>query len=150
MIETTVGRLMQVSKELKKLHHLQFLIDWLPSPPSPPCNELTAPPSQIDTFQTTPLPASNPTFMPIWNNLLKSDRVRPRSNFCPQNQVDLILAQLRNLAWIWICGWRQPEPKLKLSLSMTALIFPISMYSRPLPTSLLLLFCCCLVLRFFS
>ena len=47
MIE--IGWLMQVSKALKKLHHLQFLIDWLPPlainwPPLLP--------SQIDTFQT--------------------------------------------------------------------------------------------------
>ena len=54
---------------------------WLPTtPPFSGCNQLTAPPSQIDTFQTTPPePASNPTFMPIGNNLLKSDRVQPRT-----------------------------------------------------------------------
>ena len=90
---------------------------WLTAPPpSLPfsaCNQLTAPPSQIDTFQTTPPePASNPTFMPIGNNLLVSDRLRPQRNFCPQNQVDLIL-ELHNCfflslfsfsfrtKWIW-------------------------------------------------
>ena len=87
MIE--IGWLVQVSKALKKLHHLQFLIDWLASPP---CNQLTAPPSQIDTFQTTlKHPASNPTFRPIGNNLFKSDPLRPRHcNFCSKNQMDRI------------------------------------------------------------
>ena len=27
---------------VKKLHHLQFLIEWLPRAPLPPCNQLTA------------------------------------------------------------------------------------------------------------
>ena len=76
---------------VKKLHHLQFLIDWLPT--APPLQSTDRPPSQIDTFQTSPKPAtaSNPTFMPIGNNLFKSDPVRPRvHNFCPKNQMHLI------------------------------------------------------------
>ena len=78
------------------------LLTDCPPLPFSACNQLTAPPSQIDTFQTTPPPASNPTFMPIWNNLLKSDRVRPRSNFCPQNQVDLILELRSHNCETWL------------------------------------------------
>ena len=51
------------------------------------CNEVTASGSQIDTFQTTRtvlFVATNPTFY------VNGDDLNFESNFCPEDQIDLI------------------------------------------------------------